>query len=158
MLGVLGPLRALVTAAWATWAAALPGAPVERAWGAAEAVLGVVDERGPLPGLDAAETAQLLLAWSLRESSWKVDAIGDVGASCGVMQVRAPWKWTGATCAALTRDLRVGYAAGHVVMRHAIVRCGGLRAGLGAYATKGRCGGARTLVAARLALAGLGAQ
>jgi hypothetical protein len=90
---------------------------------------------------------KLLIAWSYWESTWDFKAIGDRGRSCGIMQVAAGAA-SGKTCMQLTSSAHEGYVAGLNAMKYLVVRCGGLRPALGAYAS-GKCGGVPTLVERR---------
>jgi hypothetical protein len=127
---------------------ALPGVASARAMEAAEDVAFVVEERGALPGLDAEQTARLLIEWHAREASLRADLIGDGGRAFGALQVRRGW-FAGHSAADVLGSRRLGLALGLDVMRASILRCGSVRAGLGAFATAGKCGGAPRLVARR---------
>jgi hypothetical protein len=95
-----------------------------------------------------------LWGWSFWESSWRVDALGDAGTACGLLQVHDPGVWLpGATCASVRADPVLGVRAGLRVMRYAIGRCGSVASGLGMFAS-GRCGWVAPLVARRCRLLG----
>lgn len=156
----------------ALWAlvATIPGsqwAPTDRAGRAIEAAVEATEREGPLPLSAAVDpelrtvlTAKLLVTWSFFESGWKPDAVGDgkdgVPKSYGIMQVQNPGRFvTGATNEKVLADPVLGYRVALAVLRQAIKACGGVREGLGLYATGKHCGGASALVDKRMKLAGL---
>jgi hypothetical protein len=94
---------------------------------------------------------KLLIAWSYWESSWKHDALGDGGRSCGIMQVMP--RTGGVSCDKLRSSAVAGFKAGLGVIRSLNKTCGGLRPALGAYAS-GKCGGMKTLVEKRCTKSG----
>lgn len=89
---------------------------------------------------------RLLVAWSYWESSWKHDALGDGGRSCGIMQVMP--RTGGKSCEQIRTSAVSGFRAGLGVIRSLNKLCGGLRPALGAYAS-GKCGSMQSLVAKR---------
>lgn len=96
---------------------------------------------------------------ALYESGGLADPPGwnDQGRACGVLQVWEPQRWlSGATCAAVRADRRLGLRVGLLVMKRLAKDCGGVQAGLSAYAT-GKCppkGKVLALVKARCAVMG----
>jgi hypothetical protein len=105
-----------------------------------------VRQNGTLGAMTVEETERLLWVWSYYESSWRVDALGDTGNACGLMQVHS------SRCDALRKDAVAGMSAGLKLMQDLTEHCKSLNGGLQAYAT-GRCNGAPRLVKWRCAKA-----
>jgi len=73
-----------------------------------------------------------------------------LGGACGEWQVNSAMipKSLG-TCSDLRASRALSLAAARTLLREAILRCGGVRSGLGALFTRGECGGAPMMVAHR---------
>jgi hypothetical protein len=138
-----------------TLALSLPGAsyaPRTRVIDAVDDAVHVVGVEKPLAGLDAEQTARLLVTWGYFEAAWKADAVGDGGRSIGVMQVNSMWLGPHKVADVLA-SRRLGFRLGLAIMRQAIAKCGSVKSGLGAFAS-GKCGGAQELVERRCKLSG----
>ena len=98
------------------------------------------------PAAAKEKLGKLLIAWAYWESSWKHDALGDGGRSCGIMQVMP--RTGGTSCDKMRSSPVEGFRAGLGVIRSLNKICGGLRPALGAYAS-GKCGSMKTLVEKR---------
>lgn len=104
-----------------------------------------------LEGPELEAWALRLWGWSYWESSWYPSPPGDNdgGRACGVLQVHEPGALLpGATCAAVRKDLVLGYRVGYRALRKFVTLCGSIDAGLGAYAT-GMCRSNMNLVRKR---------
>lgn len=146
MLDTTTRLRVLALAAKLVGLPLAESHPVsQRALAAYEDVLAAEDKLS-VPAGERARWADRLFVWSYYESSWLANPPGsnDDGRACGVLQVHVgelppgvlPPKWT---CARVREDRVLGYEAGALLMRHLIVKCGSVEAGLTAYATDGAC-------------------
>lgn len=114
---------------------------VMRASSAADDLAQALEEEKAGEGsIDRATWTRLVFVWAYHESAFYTDAVGDGGASVGVMQVQTPEKWlAGATREKVLKDRVLGFRVGIRVMRELVKKCGSLRAGLTAYATDGSC-------------------
>jgi len=110
-----------------------------RASSAADDLIAAVAAEG-IPEGDRATWTRRAWVWAYYESAFTTDALGDAGASCGVLQVNAPEKWiAGATCDAVRKDRVLGFRVGLRLMKHLIDKCGSVRSGLTSYATGKDC-------------------
>lgn len=99
--------------------------------------------------------ARLALVWSFRESSWRLDAIGDDGRSLGICQSSiAEIAAARSTVRAVMRSRAEAVRVCLHTIRLAHARCGGLASGLGFVAT-GRCSVGLYLVRRRCVEAGV---
>lgn len=103
------------------------------------------------PEVARMKLARLLIAWSYWESSWKHDALGDAGRSCGIMQVMP--RTSNQSCDKIRSSPEAGFRAGLGVIKSLNKTCGGLRPALGAYAS-GKCGSMKKLVDQRCTRSG----
>lgn len=91
--------------------------------------------------------------WFGRESNYRPEVTGDGGSSHGVGQIKSEHvALVNVSLADVKTNRRESMRAAYRLMRHEIVRCGGVVSGLGAYAS-GKCGKATGLVASRIAIA-----
>lgn len=133
-----------------------------RVWPAVVATIAAVEKVGCFPRKETEtqdeaceRTARVALRWQHGESSLLANPKGsnDDGQACGAMQVNVQHIGF-EECRLARKSYRHGVEIGVRMMLAEVARCGGVVAGLGAYSTKGQCGGAPMLIARRCAEAG----
>lgn len=95
--------------------------------------------------------AALWVTFAFYESSFRHDALGDHGSSCGAMQVKPKAGYP--SCTEMRKSMRVGMRAGAQAMEDAIKECGSLQRGLMGYVS-GNCNVGRDVVRTRCAHVG----
>jgi hypothetical protein len=138
---------------------------VTRADEAAEVVAAEVPEvYGDFSQAEQEKRGRVAIVMGYFEAGWQANPKGsnDMGTACGFGQVHIELFPKGTfppemTCTAIRSNLRTSVRAHLIAMRFFETKCGSLRAGLTAYATKGECpssGWTIPLIIKRCALAG----